>query len=123
MGIEDKLAPMNNTSNLNGMTPAAAGYSMPAEWKPHQCTWISWPHNRESWPDKFEPVEPAMARFVGVLSQTELVRINVLGASHEKHVRQQLEGYARFAGIAFHHKKLLTGFITTPEIIYYLFQG
>jgi len=94
---------MKNSPILNGKTPAAAGYSMPAEWQPHQCTWISWPHNRESWPDKFEPVEPATARFVGVLSRSELVRINVLDSAHEKHVRQQLEGYAHSANIAFHH--------------------
>jgi agmatine deiminase len=94
---------MNNSLILDGKTPSAAGYSMPAEWQPHQCTWISWPHNRDSWPDKFEPVEPAMARFVGALSRSELVRINVLGAAHEKHVREQLEGHAHPAHIAFHH--------------------
>ena len=94
---------MKNSPILDGKSPAAAGYSMPAEWQPHQCTWISWPHNRESWPDKFAPVEPAMARFVGALSRSELVRINVLSAAHEKHVRQQLEGFAHPASIAFHH--------------------
>jgi agmatine deiminase len=41
---------------------------MPAEWMPHQATWISWPHKRESWPGKFEPVEPVMAKFVAELS-------------------------------------------------------
>ncbi|KAA9134237.1 agmatine deiminase family protein [Marinihelvus fidelis] len=76
---------------------------MPPEWAPHQCTWISWPHNRDSWPGKFEPVEPVMARFVGVLSATELVRINVLDAAHEAHVRAHLEGVATAANVRFHH--------------------
>jgi agmatine deiminase len=23
---------------------------MPAEWEPHRATWLSWPHNRDTWP-------------------------------------------------------------------------
>ena len=76
---------------------------MPAEWQPHQCTWISWPHKKESWPGKFEPVEPVIVRMVAALSQTELVRINVLDAAHEQSVRRQLEGHANVANVAFHH--------------------
>jgi len=83
-------------------SPAAAGYAMPAEWQPHQCTWISWPHKKESWPNKFGPVEPVMARFVGALSRSELVRINVLDAGHQKHVSTQLEGHATAGNVVFH---------------------
>ena len=32
--------------------PAAAGYYMPAEWMPHESTWLSWPHNDITWPGK-----------------------------------------------------------------------
>lgn len=31
-------------------------YRMPAEWEPHEGTWIAWPHNKEHWPGKFEPM-------------------------------------------------------------------
>ena len=79
------------------------GYAMPAEWSAHQATWISWPHNRDSWPGNFGPVEPVMARFVGVVSAGELVRINVLDAAHEQRVRGFLEGNARPGNVAFHH--------------------
>src|SRR5580704_8394156 len=27
-------------------TPRALGFRMPAEWEPHEATWIAWPHNR-----------------------------------------------------------------------------
>ncbi len=83
-------------------SPAARGYSMPAEWSPHQATWISWPHKRDSWPGKFEPVEPLMVRFVAAVSAHELVRINVLDAAHEQHVRELLEGQANAANVRFH---------------------
>ena len=77
-------------------------YRMPAEWAPHQCTWISWPHKRESWPGKFEPVEPVMVRFVAALSRSELVRINVLDSAHRKHVESLLEGKVNAKNVAFH---------------------
>ncbi len=37
-------------------TPASLGYRMPAEWEPHEATWIAWPHNRDDWPGKFGPI-------------------------------------------------------------------
>jgi hypothetical protein len=30
--------------------PAALGYRMPAEWEPHEATWLAWPHERTDWP-------------------------------------------------------------------------
>jgi len=83
-------------------SPAARGYVMPAEWSPHQATWISWPHKHESWPGKFAPVEPVMVRFVAAVSAHELVHINVLDAVHEKHVGTLLEGHANPANVRFH---------------------
>ncbi|HEX7719067.1 MAG TPA: agmatine deiminase family protein [Woeseiaceae bacterium] len=75
---------------------------MPAEWTPHQATWISWPHKRESWPGKFEPIEPVMVRAVAAISNGETVRINVLDERHEKHVQSLLDGKVRAENIVFH---------------------
>ena len=85
-----------------GACPAALGYSMPAEWRPHQATWISWPHNRDSWPGKFGPVEPVMVRAVAALSKSETVRINVLDEKHERHVRALLDGSVAAESVVFH---------------------
>ncbi|MBI2994274.1 MAG: agmatine deiminase family protein [Gammaproteobacteria bacterium] len=76
-------------------TPAGLGYRMPAEWEPHAATWLSWPHNRESWPGKFKSVEPAYAEIVRALAESETVHINVLDAAHEKRV----DGILHKAGI------------------------
>ncbi|MGH8168665.1 MAG: agmatine deiminase family protein, partial [Woeseiaceae bacterium] len=83
-------------------TPAARGFSMPPEWAPHQATWISWPHKRESWPGKFEPVEPVMVRAVAALSRSETVRINVLDQRHEEHVQVLLSGEVARERVLFH---------------------
>ena len=33
-------------------TPAQLGFAMPAEWEPHEGTWLGWPHCRTDWPGK-----------------------------------------------------------------------
>ena len=75
---------------------------MPPEWAPHQATWISWPHKRESWPGKFEPVEPVMVKAVAALSRSETVRINVLDRKHQKHVQELLSGEVDPGRVVFH---------------------
>jgi agmatine deiminase len=75
-------------------TPRARGYRLPAEWAPHDATWLSWPHNRDSWPGVFAGVEPAMVEFVRALAGCEPVYINVLDAEHERHVRKLLGAVA-----------------------------
>ena len=71
-------------------TPSARGYRQPAEWARHEATWLSWPHNRDSWPGVFAGVEPAMVEFVRALAACEPAYINVLDADHERHVRKLL---------------------------------
>ena len=38
--------------------PAALGFSMPAEWEPHEATWLGWPHNESDWPDTVRITSP-----------------------------------------------------------------
>ncbi len=59
---------------------------MPAEWSPHQATWLSWPHNRETWPGVLEAAEHSMAAVVTALAPHETVIINVLDDAHGQHV-------------------------------------
>jgi agmatine deiminase len=83
--------------------PGELGFRMPAEWAPHQATWLSWPHNPETWPEVLGPAEAAMAQAVATLAAGETVRINVLGPEHEAHVRGLLGAVADVSGVVFHH--------------------
>ena len=49
-------------------TPASLGYRLPAEWEPHEATWIAWPHNPEDWPGKFSPIPWVYTEIVRLLS-------------------------------------------------------
>lgn len=58
-------------------TPAALGFRMPAEWEPQAAVWLSWPHNRKTWPRHFWPIPEKFAEIVAAISRFEEVRINV----------------------------------------------
>lgn len=84
-------------------TPGQAGFRWPAEWEPHRATWLSWPHNEETWPGRLAEVEAAFVRLVAALDGRERVEIAVEGPAREEHVR----GLLRDAGVedaaGFHH--------------------
>ncbi len=72
-------------------TPRQLGYRMPAEWEPHEATWLSWPHRGTlSFPGVEERIPPALARLVGALAGSDTVRINVADAAEEAEVRRHL---------------------------------
>ncbi|MGO9893968.1 MAG: agmatine/peptidylarginine deiminase [Bryobacteraceae bacterium] len=68
-------------------TPRRAGFRMPAEWEPHQATWIAWPHNRDDWPGRFAPIPWVYGEIVRKLSRVERVRILVDNAALERQAR------------------------------------
>lgn len=78
---------------MNKPTPASAGYYFPAEFAPHTATWLSWPHNPDTWPGKIQSIYPSYAAFVRVLTASESVHINVAGDAMEQQARQILEDY------------------------------
>ena len=67
---------------------------MPAEWEPHEATWIAWPHNRSDWPGRFAPIPWVYGEIVRKLSQVERVRILVQDAD----TKQQATRVLRKAG-------------------------
>src|SRR5260370_27097060 len=63
---------------------------MPAEWEPHEATWIAWPHQRADWPGKFATLTWVYAQIVRHLHEGELVRILVPGEGVERRAQRQL---------------------------------
>jgi agmatine deiminase len=72
-------------------TPAQLGYRMPAEWEPHEATWIAWPHNRHDWPGRFHPVPWVYAEIVRHLARSEQVFILVNDERTERRARATLD--------------------------------
>lgn len=85
-------------------TPAMRGFAMPAEWKRHRGTWLSWPHRESSWPGNFAPIPAVIAEMIRQLAPGEEVHVNVADQQMEESARTVL----RTAGVAtdnvfFHH--------------------
>ena len=66
------------------------GFRMPAEWEPHEATWIGWPHNRTDWPGKFATIPWVYGEIVRKLAPGEIVRIIVNSEAHEARARRVL---------------------------------
>jgi agmatine deiminase len=73
------------------MTPKEQNYYMPAEWATHKATWLSYPHNEDSWPGKIETIFPSYHIFIKTLAEAEDVHINVQDEAMRQHVAQALE--------------------------------
>ncbi len=58
-------------------TPKELGYHFPAEFAPHDATWLSWPHKEASWPGKIHTIYPYYCQFIKELLLSEKVYINV----------------------------------------------
>jgi agmatine deiminase len=72
-------------------TPAALGFSMPAEWEKHEATWLGWPHNPTDWPGKIEPIQWVYGEIVRKIAPGEIVRILVNTREQQSHVRKILK--------------------------------
>lgn len=87
-----------------GPVSHAQGFRMPAEWEPHEATWLAWPHNRDDWPGKVAAVYWVYAEIIRHLHQYEVIRVIVPDSSREKQARRVLQraGIEDFSRIEFH---------------------
>ena len=58
-------------------TPASLGFHMPAEWHPHQSTWLTWPKDPETWPGRVAQVEEIYLQMLAALTPNETVDLLV----------------------------------------------
>ena len=58
-------------------TPAELGYHMPAEWHRHTATWLTWPKDPETWPDRVPQVEEIYLQMMAALAPHEIVNLLV----------------------------------------------
>jgi agmatine deiminase len=72
-------------------TPRQLGYRMPAEWAPHEATWLAWPHNPEDWPGKFSSIPWLYAEIVRLLAARERVHLIVENATMRRRVAGMLD--------------------------------
>lgn len=71
-------------------TPAEQGYRHPAEWAPHDATWLCWPSNSSDWPGKFQPIPWVFAEMVRKIAPGERIELLVSSPQREAQARRML---------------------------------
>ncbi|MEQ9220229.1 MAG: agmatine deiminase family protein [Cyclobacteriaceae bacterium] len=89
---------------MSNNTPKSAGFTFPAEWYPHEATWLSWPHNKESWPGKISKIYQPYCEFIKEVANGERVCINVKDQPMQDHATEKLiKAGANLDRITFYH--------------------
>jgi agmatine deiminase len=70
-------------------TPAELGYHMPAEWHRHTSTWLTWPKDPETWPDRVPQAEEVFLKIMAALAPNEMINLLVDDAATEDAVRSR----------------------------------
>lgn len=65
-------------------------YRMPAEWAPHEGTWLAWPHEKTDWPGKFAPVPWVYCEIVQRLARVERVHILISDEAAQRRAERML---------------------------------
>lgn len=81
-------------SRADAACPLTPGYRMPAEWEPHDATWLSWPHNADTWPGCLDAIQSPIVEMVAALAEVEHVHINVLDKVQSSYVERLLAPHA-----------------------------
>jgi len=71
-------------------TPSDHGFFMPAEWHPHEATWLAWPKDPVTWPERVPLVEEIFLQLISALGARERVELLVDDPEVEKDVRKRL---------------------------------
>ena len=69
---------------------------MPAEWEPHEATWIAWPHHEPDWPGKLAPIPWVYGEIARVLHRYERVEI----LCHDDEVREDARAVLAAHGVS-----------------------
>ena len=91
-------------------TPAELGFYMPAEWRPHTATWLTWPKDPETWPERVSEVEQIYLEMIAALTPHETVNLLVDDEATEEAVQQRCT-FASAKNIRFHHIQTVDSWI------------
>jgi agmatine deiminase len=71
-------------------------FTFPAEWSPHDATWIAWPHHEPDWPGKLGPIPWVYAEIARALARFERVEI----LCHDEDVRANAQDTLAAHGVS-----------------------
>jgi agmatine deiminase len=97
-------------AETRSQTPSELGFRMPAEWHPHHSTWLTWPKDPETWPDRVTQVEEIYLQMIAALTPHEIVNLIVDDEAAERIIRGRCTA-AVASRIHFHHLQTVDSWI------------
>lgn len=76
---------------------------MPAEWEKHYGTWLSYPHNPDTFFEKIESVRDSYTEMIKWIAKGEKVHINVNNQEEENDLKSRLREKEVYENIIIHH--------------------
>ena len=83
---------------------------MPAEWHPHAGTWLTWPKDPETWPDRVPHVEEIYLEMIAALAPHETVNLLVDDDDTEQQVKDRCS-FPAANNVRFHHIRTVDSWI------------
>ena len=80
-------------------TPAADGFSMPAEFAPHAGCWMLWPERPDNWREGAQPAQRAFGEVAAAIARFEPVSVGV-SSPHYEFARAHLAAHIRVVEIS-----------------------
>jgi agmatine deiminase len=101
---------MNSQALVPRLRPAELGFYMPAEWRPHTATWLTWPKDPLTWPDRVPQVEEIYLQMMAALAPHEIVNLLVDDEATEAAVRRRCN-FAAATNLRFHQVRTVDSWI------------
>jgi len=97
-------------TNKDMTTPRELGFYMPAEWQPHESTWLTWPKDPVTWPDRVPQVEEIYLQMLAALTPHETVNLLVDDEHTENSVKERCT-FVSSTNIRFHRVETVDSWI------------
>ncbi|MBI4447005.1 MAG: agmatine deiminase family protein [Acidobacteria bacterium] len=76
---------------------------MPPEWHSHESTWLAWPKDPLTWPNRVAAVQEVFLRVIALLARNEHIDLLVDNKTTRNHVEERLRAYLVSRGsVRFH---------------------
>jgi agmatine deiminase len=94
----------------NAKTPRELGFRMPPEWIAHSATWLTWPKDPVTWPDRVGQVQQIFIQMIAALTPHEKVNLLVDDEKTENEVKRRGE-FDSASNLIFHHVETVDSWI------------
>jgi len=95
---------------MDAPNPANLGFFMPAEWRRHTSTWLTWPKDPETWPQRVPQVQEIFRQMMLALTPHETVNLLVDNEETEKEVLRRCD-FPTASNIQFHQIETVDSWI------------